>query len=156
MEYFFKNIIDTMREYQQINNITKQCITNTQFLYDCFKCNGFTKAKPKAFIIYSECKYGDEEAGVFIFHLALLLDDTVIEPSYEIHKLEKKEYFTNIQEILPLLNKAKKENKQHMIKQFLKFLDFERRMIEGDLLIANKEFYYKQADFVELNCKKIK
>ena len=48
------NIILSMREYQKENNITKQCITNSQYLYDIIKMNSSNNVKTKAVFVFSD------------------------------------------------------------------------------------------------------
>ena len=44
-------IVSSMREYQKINNIEKECVTNTSFLYD--NIHSYCNAKTKAVICFT-------------------------------------------------------------------------------------------------------
>jgi hypothetical protein len=41
MEIIISNIVLSMRDFQKENNIKKQCVTNTQYLYDTIKYYGY-------------------------------------------------------------------------------------------------------------------
>ena len=79
------NIILSMREFQKENNVKKQCVTNSQYLYDCIKHNSSkTNIKVKAVLVFSSDD--DTNIGVLVTgHLVVVLDDDVlIDPSYDI------------------------------------------------------------------------
>jgi len=149
MNTIVARIILHMREFQKNNNVIRQCLTNTQYLYDCVKMNTSLDVKAKAFIIYIE----DFEKRIIkiINHLALIIDNKIIESSYEVFKLKNIKYFDTIQDLNFLF--MDKEFKKTIIKNHLKFVENAERINNGVFSIANYDFYIKQADYVEMKMK---
>jgi len=141
-----KPILDAMMVYQQKHNITKMCITNTQFFLDCVKQN-HPELKPKARAVI----VGNEDY-ICVGHLVVELGGMVIDPSYEIVSSHNKVYFDAYADF-----KGSKwydaawsrEKERERISIHLKFMEHARRMNEGQLLIVDKAYYDSQADFVE-------
>ena len=111
------NIVLSMREFQKQNNIKKQCITNTQYLYDNITMNS-VNVKAKPVFVFSH----DDEEGTATFvggHLLVILDDgTMIEPSYDIFCLKNKSYFDNIKDLMDVFdNKDDLKSKIDMIEK---------------------------------------
>ena len=150
------NIIVSMREYQKENNITKQCITNAQFIYDIIKFNSTNDVKTKSVIVFSNDK---ETNSVTLVggHLVIILDDDndVIDPSYEVFSLKNKLYFDNIDNFMSYFNEddkitlKSKLNIKKVISDYLKFIKISEQINNGKFIITNKEFYNKQANYIE-------
>jgi hypothetical protein len=147
------NIILSMREYQKENNITKQCITNSQYLYDIIKMNSSNNVKTKAVFVFSD--KNEEDACIFISgHLVVVLDDdTMIDPSYDIFCLKNTSYFDNIKDLMNIFDdkvlvKTKVDIKK-IIRDHIHFMKIAEQINNGDCVITEKEHYNRQADYIE-------
>jgi len=160
MTELISNVILCMRDFQEKNCIKKQCVTNTQYLYDCIRMNTSSKVKAKPVIVVSI----DDELHTFLCvggHLVIVLDDdTIIEPSYDIFSLKNKSYFDNIKDFMNSFdNKSNCMNEElnkeftFMLKKsvghFLNFIKLAERINNGELVICDKDFYNNQADYIE-------
>jgi hypothetical protein len=84
-------VLSKIYEYQRINNIKHQCITNTQIVYNYVKKHfPEKKIKTVVVIVYYDC---GEYRRICINHILLKIDDVIIDPSYEYHILINKTYF---------------------------------------------------------------
>ena len=142
-----------MREYQKENNITKQCITNSQYLYDIIKMNSSNNVKTKAVFVFSD--KNEEDACIFISgHLVVVLDDdTMIDPSYDIFCLKNTSYFDNIKDLMNIFDdkvlvKTKFDIKK-IIRDHIHFMKIAEQINNGDCVITEKEHYNRQADYIE-------
>uniref|UniRef100_A0A6C0LE21 Uncharacterized protein n=1 Tax=viral metagenome TaxID=1070528 RepID=A0A6C0LE21_9ZZZZ len=153
-ERFISNVVIGMREFQRINCIKNECVTNVQYLYDCFKINSASAIKAKPVIVVSI----DDETQTFICvggHLIILLDDneTIIDPSYDVFSLKNKSYYDNIKDLMDSFNNESKEILkqifQKSISKFLEFIKLADRINNGELVICDKKFYNNQADYIE-------
>ena len=137
-----------LRDYQKKNNITTRCIDNCQTLYHIMCSLGFKEdVKVKSVILLSATKivYG---------HLVLEFDGTNIDPSYECYSLKGKKYIDTIKDLLDNVYVDKdhpvdREIMKMWSKQFLHFTGIAEQINKGELRITNKEYYNKQADYVE-------
>jgi hypothetical protein len=155
-KFMFSNIVLSMMEFQKINNIKNQCVTNVQYLYDCVKMNHKSwNVKVKPVIVLS---IDDNETKMLRFvsgHLILLLDnnETIIDPSYDVFSLKNKSYFDNVKDFLDNFDDNSKafikENLKKIICDFVDFAKLAERINNGELLICDEEFYNNQADYVE-------
>jgi len=154
------NIILSMRKFQEKNCIEKQCITNTQYLYDCIKQIGFNNVKAKAVYVFSN----DVETSTAIFvagHLIVVLDDeTMIDPSYDIFCLKDKSYFDNIKDLIDIFddkNKLKTNiDIKKLIGEHITFMKVAEQINNNECIITDKKIYNDQADYIEkLYSKKI-
>jgi hypothetical protein len=148
MNYFIENTILHMRQFQKDNNITKQCMTNSQYLYDTIKMNSsYTNVYIQPFMVcYSKIN------GLFscmCIHLAVVIDDEILEPSNEIYELNDAVYCKNVSQLKGCLSR------REYIKKFIDFYKLAETMNNGQCIVADKDFYNKQADYVE-KMKKIK
>jgi hypothetical protein len=150
------NIINSMRKFQEVNLIKKQCITNSQYLYDIIISNRYftrDEIRVKAVIVVSS----DEELDTFTFvggHLVLVFDDgSIIDPSYDIFSLKNRSYFDNIKDVM---DSFKNEDKELLKTNFKKgfvdhihFMKIAEQINSGECLITEKQFYNDQADYIE-------
>ena len=84
-------VLSKIYEYQRVNDIKGQCITNTQFLYNFIKKHyPDTKMKTVACIVYHD---SGEYRRICINHILLKINNIIIDPSYEYHILNNKTYF---------------------------------------------------------------
>ena len=156
MEYMIGRTVDNMREYQNLNNVKGQCITNTQYLYDTIKYNSFGKYvefKAKAVFVIKI----DNELNLtrFVTHVVLNVKDKsndeeyIIDPSYETFSLKNKKYYDTIQSFMPIFKNTTDENKKKMLKDFVDFSEYADNINNGGLLLADRKFYNQQADYIE-------
>ena len=139
----------SMRDFQKNNNIKKQCITNTQYLYDCIK--PYTNVKAKAIFVVST----DTEIGISVIvegHLVVSNDNAIIEPSYDIFCLKNKIYCDNIKDLMNTckdkINLTNMDIKRLVCKHII-FIKFAEQINNGELIICDKKFYDDQADYIE-------
>ena len=151
-----KTVVDLMLEFQKANGIVKQCVTNTQYLYDVMKANLPPQIPIRAeacVVIVEHPEIGTIE---FISHLALSFEDRVIDSSYEIYSKENKSYYTTIADLMNVVEHGyfeKKEGGQSLLREIVSnhidFVGMAKRINDGGLLVCDKEFYNAQADYVE-------
>jgi len=141
--------LDLMMEYQEKNNITKHCVTNSYYLYHNLKAYGINvKTVPTIFICV--------EGGItkVIAHVAVCLVDydMLLEPSYEIVKLKEEadeyHYFFKIQDI----TFPSKEAKKQALEMFLGMAK-QSNGINEDKYIEDNSYYHAQADYVDKHLK---
>ena len=156
-------IIDLMLEFQKANGIVKQCVTNTQYLYDCVKANiSETLVKAEACIVVVE--HPETKTVEFIGHVVLRFQDgTVLDPSYEVYSKENKSYYATIAELMDVVESGYfKEIDgglslfREMVSNHIDFVGIAKAINDGGCLVCNKEFYHAQADYVEANLSRTK
>jgi len=151
----FANIILSMRKYQKKNNIKKQCVTNSQYLYDIIKMNSNSNSNVKTkSVIACSVNYEENTTTVVSGHIVVVLDDeTTIEPSYDIFSLENVSYFENIKDFIDSFEDKNVLKTNFDIKKLLndhiKFKKISEQINKGELIITDKEHYDKQADYIE-------
>ncbi len=147
---FITNTILLMRDYQKNNNIKGQCVTNSQYLYDFIKQN-YPEKKVIAKPVIVICNNDTENYSASIIHMVVYDEETktIYEPSHELDSLPNTYYFDSIHSLKKSVHNLPKKNMLYVIPQFLKFIKLAERINNGDLVITNKEFYDKQADFIE-------
>lgn len=162
-------ILDFMIEYQKANNITRQCLTNSQYLYDCLTKNKVGKkvvAKP---VIVISWNYADEGENIKNWnivsnHMVIVLTteenkEMVIECSHEIASMENKMYFDNVKSLME--NCSDKESKKKIMENlnleaFVDFIKTAEMMNNDKLVIACEKKYEAQADYVHEEMRKLK
>ena len=136
-----------MWAYQKERGIRDQCMTNSQYIYDCLRFSGVSSARVCAtLVIHPE----GEELRV-ITHLVVRVNDAIVDASYDIASLKGKKYCFTVAEALEALKgvSVSPEFKKANIKNFVWFLDLARRMNAGEILVADGAHYNQQADFLE-------
>jgi len=146
-ELFIAAIILKMRKYQKINKVEDQCMTNCQYLYDCIKFNNIdVKLSVRPIYVVSI----DEDTFTLMGgHVVVMLGDTLLEPSYDVHTMKNKKYYHNISDVLSEYKIHDKSVLKNAIKNHINFQKIADEMNSGLILIASKEHYHKQADYVE-------
>lgn len=145
-------ILMLMYKFQKDRGIKKQCVTNTQFLYDCLKHSGITdvKARPCLVVTFRE--------GLFdtIPHVVVgnSINDLAIDPSYEVTSLTKKHYYFTIKEYMEatqdlLLSDSYKKN---VISHFIGLSNCADGINNGGIVVF-EEYYNEQADFIKKNTR---
>jgi len=142
------NICKTMRQYQKINDIKSQCMTNTQTLYDIIKAS-FPSVDVKVKAVVCCARVGDNTIK-HIIHLIIIADGEYYDPSYETCEIDNRQYFSSIQNLLEgfIPNTIIKDNLKEIINPFMKFIDIEKRINSGEFLICDRDFYDKQLDCI--------
>jgi hypothetical protein len=149
-ELFIADTILKMREYQKINKVKKQCTTNCQYLYDCIKYNIDVKLSVRPMYVVSI----DENTFTLMGgHVVVMLRDTLLEPSYDVHTMKNKKYYHNISDVLSAYKIHDKSILKKAIKDHINFQKTADEINSGVILIASKEHYNKQADYVECSKK---
>lgn len=147
-----KKILFLMREYQRDNNIGDKCITNAIYLFDSLKMNGLNVQVKPAIVISTT---SETTIHLISGHLVVYKDSMLLEPSYDVYSLENKVYFDTIKDFMSYAIKSNlnlsKESIKKIMDDFIKFLKFSKSINDGELLISDREFYDKQADYVEKN-----
>ena len=163
MKYEFamgKSIL-LMREFQKQHNIKGQCITNVQYLYDAMKHNakyyGFQSNEivVKPVIVLSNDSYNNV-TNIVSGHLVVMINDIILDPSYEVFSKPNKIYFETIQEFTNSFDKTimKREfNVRELMLMHIKFEKFANDITKGKFIICDKDFYDNQADYVETKLK---
>ena len=155
-------VLNLMYEYQEKHNITKECITNAQYLFDTLK---FSKVNVKVVAKYVICIGKDKVISTFPGHLVLMVYDKIIEPSFEVGQFDNRQYYDNIvdfmkdsDKILSIVNCKtmfndkiidSKNIKYNSLKAYLEFVNFANDINNGDILVGHKKYYNAQADYVE-------
>ena len=150
------DILRFMHQYQKENNITAKCLTNVLYINNMARQYGL-KPKVKAVAVISR-----DDNGAYMVcpkHVVIeIVDDCLIDPSYEMHSMSKKTYFDTITELLqcmPIL-KNNKETLKDSINGFMEFTKNANKINtycgKGQLAAGddNDDSYYNnQADYVE-------
>lgn len=153
MDEKINKIVLLMRNYQRINNIKQQCVTNVSYLYNQLKAwNMSHRAKVKAIFAVSD---DDDNFTVVAGHVVIYLDnETIIEPSYDVFNLKNIRYFDNIKDVS---NEFKEEYKkikfkdkcEYYIKQHIEFMKIAEQINNGEILTANPTFLNNQGEYVK-------
>lgn len=144
-----ETLILNMYKFQKNKGIKDQCVTNTQFLYDCIKHSYKTDVKPRACIVLSLPENKEELRT--IIHLVVGVNDTIIDPSYDIASLKPKKYYFDIKTYMEAIKRinVSLDFKKKIIERFMVFLRLAKRIEAGELLVCDEKFYKEQADFIE-------
>lgn len=142
-------VILIMREYQKKHDIKDQCLTNTQFAYDCWKHNGVPSVKAKAVIALGENDEGD--LVLVMGHAILSVDGLYFEPSYQVFSLKNVAYYDSIKDLKDSVSNAilKRYDLRQILKHHISFVKLAEGINNGELLICDKKYYDDQADYVE-------
>ena len=110
MSEFSKTVIDEMYKYQKKNNITGECLCHSTILYDFLDMAGFKNLSIKTGVCLSVVSPDDIKLTA---HCWVKLNETILEPSYELFKLKGTEYYGTLSEFLEkyghLLDKKSKK-----------------------------------------------
>jgi len=138
-----------MLAYQKENKVVNRCVSNAQFYYDCVKHN-HPELKPKVQAVIALTKKGES-----VIHLVVRIDGQPVDPSYDIVSSGVETYFENWADFRKVCAfskiidvKGNMKGEKWYVKTFLEFLGFAERINQGELLIVDREYYHKQADWV--------
>lgn len=154
---FINDLLLSMQLYQCENDIKGCCIQNCQYFYDMvrFNCSSI-QVKPKAAIVVYQTTIDSEEGVAFHIHMVLEdQDGEILDPSYEIHSLQSKMYFTSVKDFTDFYKKKREQTPSHVatlkstISQYLNFLEFEKSILDPRASVqSNEEIYNAQAAYV--------
>ena len=124
------------------------CITNCVYLRDSLIVNGFNAKVKPVIALYDNAI---DKIQVCCIHMVIECNGHILDASYEIHNTNA-EYFDTLGDVLSLLKKNiyyGELDKKEVIAGFIRFIDFAKRINQGELLIVDKEYYDSQADYLE-------
>jgi len=145
-----------MHRYQKANNVENECVTNVQYLFDQLHSLGI-KCKASPAIVMSE----DEMINKG--HVVILLEDgSVIDPSYEIARLQNIQYYDNIKVFINMFHKECFEDEEtkdvfkDIIKHFISFNNLANRINDSlqtgkTAVVCDNKHYNKQADYMDIH-----
>ena len=112
-------MLDKMHEYQKINDITGECITNVQYLYDILTYNTNLDVKVKS--VYVVFNYDDETSVICTGHLCVLINGVLFDPSYQYAKIKDAKYIVTFKELNKHLKNVDSVTKKKTFKKLLIF-----------------------------------
>lgn len=149
------DMLKMMYDYQRINSVNGNCVTNCQYLYDQIHDVHFIDVKFKPVIATGTRKRITnrhiELDHYSIVHLVLVVNDgfmeQIVDPSYEVVSLEDLKYYTTIKDWKN--NHPKKDFVDKKgITDFLDFVKIAQQMNDGQFCVTNREWYDGQADYI--------
>jgi len=150
-------IFTAMLVFQRRRKITKQCVTNTQYLYDCIGASfgyGIATTVPCIVIATNTANKTLE----LITHLVIKVPGGWLDPSYEVFSKPEKTYCFTVKEFEDVIKKSSIQPSRRLCsttkKTFLQLRDIAEKMNGGELVVADKTFYNEQADFVAATHKR--
>jgi hypothetical protein len=139
-----------MFEYQKTNNIVKQCVTNTQILYDFILAN-FPELEPKPVAVICYYSDPDNDTGIFLNHVVLQIKNVeILEPSYEVFIKPNVRYFKDINHCIKCF--PDRNNHKHFIQELLTkhlgFINITSKMINGELMVVSLAYYHDIHNYI--------
>ena len=136
-----------MYDFQSINSIESECRTNVQLCYAHFK-KLLPDLRVEAFIV-AGINPSDHVFELIGGHVALVLDDTIIDPSYEAAKLLEKKYFTTVDQFLQFLQQINKNmDENQLTNAYTKFVTVAAGINDETSEIFNKAYYAEQEAYI--------
>jgi len=152
MEQRIAEVVNQMRNYQQTFKTKKQCLANTQYLYDTIRMNYNIDVNAQAVMVYSYDPVLNQ-TKIIIGHMVVNIgDNCIIDPSYEVSKLKNVKYFDKVNTFINSYDIKTNYDVKKIIKEHLVFRDFATRINKGEIVISNKGYYDNIADFIEKQC----
>ena len=151
-----KFILKSMIQYQQLNNIKGKCIDNAQYYRDCITnlpdnievraviCRGWRIKQREG-----HRKIVDANLVDVCGHLVVVYNNKIIDPSYEISKLDPYYYFT-VKDFAKQtkINLSKKQVKNHL--DCVKIAEkINQLRWTQTVSVRCQEYYNNQADYVD-------
>jgi hypothetical protein len=102
IEELVAKILKEILEYQRINNIVNKCVTNTQMLYNMMSDFGIKNIKVEAIIAIRPPDLELPQIKICCGHLVIMVDDVLIEPSYDIYSMTNN-YVRNVKDLVDYL-----------------------------------------------------
>ncbi len=154
-----ENQIKTMFEFQKTHKVARECIANTRYLLDCVKSTT-VNARAVAVIVIGLDPEGTEHDYIVIHgHVAIRMDDDIIEPSYEIAALKNKQYFGSYERYKEFITKHKINefiDPKEVPSWYTKFVTIAEQINAGTYSNIDEEYYYLQAEYVDRRMKELK
>lgn len=162
LEEHTTQLLSGMMDFQKQNKITRECVSNTQFLLEsikswCLSKDIYCPLKSKVVIaLYTKQVKGIPCPFVNV-HLVVETCGKVIDPSYEVSSNKNVLYFKTIGEFVKCAKSIEtKEDdlKTHLpfvIKQFIKFKNNYENMKLLTQEVYNHELYERQLDYIIKN-----
>jgi len=147
-------IIESMRKYQEINNIRGKCFYNALYLWNNIRhlkdCNITLKA-----LIFLGNDYTTKQSIFVPNHIVVMVGDVILDPSWETYKCEDRHYFNEFEFAMESL--SKKERKALLCQKdiFIKAQKNINSFLDRNIIIKQSDYFIKQAEYVE-NCLKLK
>jgi hypothetical protein len=142
-----------MNEYQKKKGVKGECIQNASYLYgfikNLFKNENIERIKIKPVIAVYKREYNDEKVVALHIHMIILIDDMVIDPSYEINHYEKKAYYDNWSVFISDIPDQK--NNKKLLMNYLSFGKNAERIMKYNGLILNEKIYREQIEYITKN-----
>ena len=138
-------MLDKMHEYQKINDITGECITNVQYLYDILTYNTNLDVKVKS--VYVVFNYDDETSVICTGHLCVLINGVLFDPSYQYATIKDPKYIVTFKELNKHLKNVDSVTKKKLLKNCLYFNELEKKINSGEFVIHCKDYYHSQANY---------
>jgi len=155
--------IKLMRKYQEINNTRGECLINSMYLYD-FLIRNNPYIQPRFIAVIVEDSDRLRELIIrHIVHMVVIInidgEEIILEPSLEIKNIRTKKYIKTFKELNDSMKdniqyKSDIEHRKSILKQFLKFKEYEKKLNNGEF-VHNPKYYNGLADYVELNFKEL-
>lgn len=147
-------IIMCMYEFQKLNKITKQCVTNVQFLFDLIKFKYPNVKVVPVIVLFDGLDLN--QTCLIDGHLILVFENEegiIIDPSYEIKILKNKHYFYKIRDFIKNtdVNNDNKYILKKVIDTFLKFQKLADKINNNEFVICDRDFYNNQVDYIQQN-----
>lgn len=81
----------------------------------------------------------------------IIADGIYYEPSYELYSSRDIQYFSSIKNLLEgvIPNTLIKDNLKDTLQSFLRFVEHEHNINNGDFLITDKDYYNNQLDYIQ-------
>jgi hypothetical protein len=138
------NILKKMYDYQQEHNITEECLTNSQYLFQYIKNNKLGKCSVKAVIVVINVDRFTQI--VCVNHFVVEMDKQIIEPSYEYKKYSNATYYKNYNEFIDteygLLYRGEYSKIKH-VNSFCRFVKLEIEINIYHKIKRVNEAYYE-------------
>lgn len=148
---FARGLCQTMLRYQRREGIVNQCLTNAMYLYDSLK-QSFprleVKVKPSIVLIVRD----ENDFILNTGHLVVEFEGELYDASYDIQHHENKNYFQTIQELsdtLPRGDNPYRQRLREVVSNFLLFVKHAQTINDGGLVVSDRDYYDRQADYVE-------
>lgn len=138
------NILSKMYDYQQEHNITEECLTNSQYLYQYIRTHNLAKCSVKAVIAVINVDRFTQI--VCVNHFVLEIENEIIDPSYEYKKYSNVIYYKNYNEFIDteygLLYRGEYSKIKH-VNSFCRFVKLEIEINISYKIKRVNEKYYK-------------
>lgn len=139
------DILNKMYDYQKEHNITEQCLTNAQFLFNFINKNKLGDCKVRAVIV--AINMNENKKIVCCCHFVVEFENKIIDPSYEYKKYDNAVYYTNYNKFIDIEFGLLYRGEYSKMKYINNFLNFYKLEIEINLTKKNKrinEEYYQE------------